>query len=209
MQRPPGASQLPSLATLELELGMSNHMHSSGWARNDTLRVIGILLPPCSARAQEAGGEQLRDPESNSYAQLPGLDSSMESLQRPPLHATIVRVHTLCEWLTDTLDMPDVVTFVTTPQEQRNPAHAVSLALSLIPMLLMRISIPTLAADFYDPRLFVLAMLTAPATSLWLLGAQVPAALLLGLTAASCATGLGIALFGVCYPHLSAPHILA
>jgi hypothetical protein len=192
-------NRLPLPASLELELGMSDTIHRSGWARNDTLRLIGILLPPCSASARDI--TEGRDTESNSCAGPADLgNASPESSQRREisLRRIIARFRNACDWLADTLEMPDVVTYLNTSREQRNPAHGVSLGLALAPLLLMRASIPTLAADFYDPRIFVVAMLTAPAASMWLLGIHVPGAILFSLAVGFCVAGLAIAQFWVC-----------
>jgi hypothetical protein len=186
------ASPTPSAAAvLELDVGVPEFEVAprSAWARNDTLRILGILLPPCAASMP--GADESHNIEANHASSAAALQGSS---CLTPLLGVWRAFQPTFEWLADTLDMPDYVTHLSEAPEQRNGAHSVVLALALVPMLLMRFSIPTLAGDFYDPALLCVATLAAPFAASRLFGVAVPLWLLMitaaALTAVAAAVGV-------------------
>ena len=138
------AARAPTLP-LELDLDLAHHHHPAQRARNDYLRIAAILLPP-----------------SSPALAVPAPASAPASAE-PAL-----------AWLADVWDMPDYIDWLQSTRADRIALHAVVLAIALLPMLAMRVSIPVLSADFYDPLLLVLASAVAPFAGTVLFALPVP-----------------------------------
>ena len=172
---------LPELvAALELELDLPQRAQHVGWANNDTLRLVSILLPAASCAPH---GDSPREEESDG---LDGGDPAASAARRGAARVGA------------SLELPSYVHYLGTPSEERNAVHALGLTLCLLPTLALRLSIPTLAADFYDPVLFAVSMAVAPAASVAVAGLRVSSGVVWGITALAAIAGVSVACVKVC-----------
>ena len=100
-------------------------------------------------------------------------------------------------WFSHALDVPDYVTYCSRPAHLRHPAHGLGLLLMLVPMALMRVTIPTVSGDFYDAFIFIVASTLAPFAAAPLFGMPAPLWMQVALAAASCAGALSFVASGV------------
>lgn len=106
------------------------------------------------------------------------------------------------QWFSHALDVPDYVTYCSCPAHLRQPAHGVGLLLMLVPMALMRVTIPTVSGDFYDAFIFIVASTLAPFAAAPLFGMGVPLWLQVVFAVVSCASALSFVASGVRHPLL-------
>jgi hypothetical protein len=131
-----------------------------------------MVFPPCKEACDDA------DVEASS----PNAAADGTASVNPSLVAA--------KWMVEAMEIPDYVAFLGTSRHERHTAHGLGLAMMLAPMVIMRLSVPTIAADFYDPFIFVTSMTFAPLIALpvygWnmALGPQIAAAFLFAAVAA-------------------------
>ncbi|NJR41853.1 MAG: hypothetical protein HC767_03525 [Akkermansiaceae bacterium] len=106
------------------------------------------------------------------------------------------------EWFSHALDVPDYVTYCSLPAHLRHAAHGVGLLLMLLPMALMRVTIPTISGDFYDAFIFVVASTLAPFAAAPLFGMAAPLSLQVVFAVVSCVGALSFVASGVCILRL-------
>jgi hypothetical protein len=211
------SSPTPSVTVpLELEFSLPDRHHRGGWppswAHNDYLRIVGILLPRCSTAAADEATDEATDgvPDSgplNSTASAHETEAAGLPPFLAPLLSIFKSIQPTLAWLADTFEMPDYMAWLASPPEERNALHAVSLGIALLPMVLMRLSIPALAGDVYDPFLFILATLLSPFAAPWLLGMHWPLLAKVGLSAGFTVIAVCVCLRGVRTPvvHVASP----
>lgn len=178
-------------AHVELGLRMPNaSTQALGWARNDTLRIVGVLLPPCSSSLAPHDHPpnycSAHDhADALAAAATPAGSAAQRAAQRMlrPVAGAWHAAQATLNGLVEILEMPDYLTYLNAPPRERRGAHVVSLAMALPLMLLLRITVPTLAEDFYDPWLLIVASLTAPFAAASLFQITAPWWLLLGIGA--------------------------
>ena len=200
------ASPTPSgTLPFDVDPGWSASAPHARWLHNDTLRLLSVLLPPCAPDpAAETGSESPRESDQHSAPAatqtnsrgLPGVTAALTAAISKP-----ARCVARC------LDMPDYASHLATPRHARSGAHTCVLALSLPAMLAMRLSIPTLAADFYDPVLLVATSCVAPFAAPLLFGLQVPWLVSATAAAALVLASWGVVMRAVCFTrHLQRLH---
>ena len=101
------------------------------------------------------------------------------------------------QWFSHALDIPDYVTYCSRPARLRHPAHGLGLMLMLVPMALMRVTIPTVSGDFYDAFIFIVASTLAPFAAVPLFGMPAPFWVQVLLAVVSCAGALSFVASGV------------
>lgn len=174
---------------LELETAMPVR-HASSWAVNDSMRVLGMLFPPCGdgATPEEPG---------DSWEGTAETADAANSASGGPLQAAAATCMPTMQWFSAALEVPDYVEFCAKEARQRHVLHGVALLLMAPAMALMRFTIPTIAADFYDAGIFVVAAALAPFTAGPLFGVALPAWLPPTLMVAMTCVALAFLAFGV------------
>lgn len=192
MQAATGSSLNLGSIPLELETAMPVR-HASSWAVNDSMRVLGMLFPPCGDGAAPI------DDHAGSWegtAEARDLQNSI-SLTGAPLRAAAATCMPAMQWFSAALEVPDYVEFFSQPPPQRHMLHGIALLLMAPVMALMRFTIPTIAADFYDPGIFVVSAAIAPFTAGPLFGLEFPRWLPVALMVAMTFVAVVFLAFGV------------
>lgn len=238
--------------TFEVEVSLP-HAPAASWALNDSLRVLGMLFPPCSDSPSTTNlppaPDDLLDPfqllpdihHIPDHGRYPGglplvtaMSGGSQSYPNSYSPAETGNVHgrigthmhgyedheydereegtfacvsggpcmPAMQWFSHALDLPDYVTYCSCPAQLRHPAHGVGLLLMLVPMALMRVTIPTVSGDFYDAFIFIVASTLAPFAAAPLFGMPAPLWLQVVFAMVSCAGALSFVASGVRQPNL-------
>lgn len=182
------ADMSPGSIPLELETAMPVR-HASSWAVNDSMRVLGMLFPPCGDGAgpgDEHDGS-CEDAEEQSGGQVNG----------GALHTAAAACMPAARWFSAALEVPDYVEFFAQPLPQRHLLHGIALLLMAPVMALMRFTIPTISADFYDAGIFLASCALAAFTAVPLYGLDLPLWLLVALTVSLTCVAIIFLTFGV------------
>lgn len=240
-----------NMDTFEVEVALP-HAPTASWALNDSLRVLGMLFPPCgevpststprplndtgahildhfhdrpshphpgsppfphASDTAASGGSPSYPTSAATGAQPHGMGPHMHALHAYPDHSLENSEDHSCafagpcmpvmQWFSHALDVPDYVAYFSQPTQLRHPAHGLGLLIMLLPMALMRVTIPTVSGDFYDAFIFVVAATLSPAAAALLFGMHVPWWLQVVLAAVLCMVAMSIVASGVCRLHLS------
>lgn len=176
---------------LELETAMPVR-HTSSWAVNDSMRMLGMLFPRCGDGIAPA------DEPSGSWEGADARDLHISSTTPGgPLQAAAATCMPAMHWFSTALEVPDYVEFFSQPPPQRHALHGIALLLMAPVMALMRFTIPTIAADFYDAGVFVVSAALAPFTAGPLFGLELPQWLPVALMVAMTCVAVVLLAFGV------------
>eukprot|EP00892_Ulva_mutabilis_P007411 jgi/Ulvmu1/5041/UM021_0058.1 len=194
--KPPRGGTDPNLGSIPLELETAMPVrHATSWAVNDSMRVLGMLFPPCGdgAAADEEPGESWEGTAETGQLQNGGSPGG----GRNGIHIAAAAVcMPVVGWFSAALEVPDYVEFVAQPMGQRHALHGTALLLMAPVMALMRFTIPTIAADFYEAGVFLVSAMLAPLVAGPLYGLEMPTWLTVALMLVAAGTAAVFLTFG-------------